>query len=103
MLCTFLQSLEKFSVVTKDVSNALDKFTQKISETEFLNDVEATQQMLDQHTHEYSELKKEILIAAKHGESLLCSIKEQSQSSANGDLNVVYNSETNGNVFAVER
>lgn len=98
--------MEKFSVITKEVSNNLDQFTHKISETEFLNDVEATQQMLDQHNYKYSELKKEILVAAKHGEALLCNIKGQSQCSENQekDSNCIYvNSETNPNVFAVER
>lgn len=92
-------ALEKFSVNTKEVSKALDKFTQKISETEFLNDVDATQQLLNEHNREYAELKQEILLAAKHGETLLCSFKAKPQAGETSS----YNSETNGNVFAVER
>jgi hypothetical protein len=85
--------LEKFSVVTQQVSNALDKFTKIIDEAELPNNVDSTQQVLNRQTQGYSELKEEILSAARHGENLLCSIKRKSTSSDN----------TVGNVFAIER
>nr|XP_015837407.1 PREDICTED: guanine nucleotide exchange factor DBS isoform X1 [Tribolium castaneum]XP_015837728.1 PREDICTED: guanine nucleotide exchange factor DBS isoform X1 [Tribolium castaneum]XP_015837982.1 PREDICTED: guanine nucleotide exchange factor DBS isoform X1 [Tribolium castaneum] len=89
--------LEKFSVVTQQVSNALDKFTKIIDEAELPNNVDSTQQILNRQTLGYSELKEEILSAARQGEDLLCSIKRKS---ANGDG---YSCDTMGNVFAIER
>ncbi|KAJ3639462.1 hypothetical protein Zmor_002822 [Zophobas morio] len=87
---------EKFSLVTKQVSNALDKFTKVIEEAELPNNVDSTQQVLNCQTLGYSELKEEILSAAKHGENLLCSIKLKSTNSDN-------NCDTMGDVLAIER
>lgn len=85
--------LEKFSVVTQQVSNALDKFTKIIDEAELPNNVDSTQQILNRQSLGYSELKEEILSAARQGEDLLCSIKKKDN----------YSSDTMGNVFAIER
>jgi hypothetical protein len=41
------QALEKFSCNTREVSAALDSFTQSLQDTEFPNDVDATQQLLN--------------------------------------------------------
>lgn len=52
----------------------------------------------------YSELKEGILMAAKHGEVLLFSIRGKSQASTKEICsNNLNNSDTIGNVFAVER
>ncbi|RZB40169.1 guanine nucleotide exchange factor DBS-like, partial [Asbolus verrucosus] len=91
--------LEKFSIVTQQVSNALDKFTKIIEEAELPNNVDSTQQVLNRQTLGYSELKEEILSAARHGENLLSSIKRKSSLRENND----YSCDTVGNVFAVER
>lgn len=91
--------LERFSTLTQQVSNALDKFTKTIDEAELPNNVEVTQQLLNKQTLAYSELKEEILIAARHGENLLNIIK-------NGNVTTVenvYSCDTITNVFAVER
>lgn len=69
-------ALEKFSCNTQEVSAALDSFTQSLQDAEFPNDVDATQQLLNSQGIEYSELKEEILNAAKHGEDLLKSIRQ---------------------------
>jgi hypothetical protein len=69
-------ALEKFSCNTQEVSAALDSFTQSLQDTEFPNDVDDTQQLLTTQGIEYSELKEEILNAAKHGEDLLNSIRQ---------------------------
>lgn len=84
------------------MSTSLDNFIQKISETEFPNTVETTQHLLEQQGNTYSELKEEILMAAKHGESLLHSIRDKSQYD---DPTIIqsHNPDTTGNVFAVER
>lgn len=84
--------LEKFSLITQQVSNALDKFTKLIEEAELPNNVDSTQQVLNSQSVGYSELKEEILSTARHGETLLTAIKEKSMTC---DLM--------GNVFAVER
>ncbi|KAJ8986252.1 hypothetical protein NQ317_009960 [Molorchus minor] len=91
--------LEKFSAITQQISNALDVFTKTIEETELPNNVDSTQQLLDKQNETYSNLKEEILAAAKHGENLLFSIKEKSGTSTS-DLQ---SSDTISNVFAVER
>ncbi|XP_031336912.1 guanine nucleotide exchange factor DBS-like isoform X1 [Photinus pyralis] len=93
-------ALEQFSLITQRVSHALDEFTKKINETEFPNNVDSTQQLLNQQTSIYSELKEEILTAAKHGEQLLTSIRENSGKKS--DTNFHY-PDTIANVFAVER
>lgn len=85
-------ALEKFSSLTHQISDSLDEFTKCINETELPNNVDSTQQLLNQQTQAFSELKEGILAAAKQGEHLLCSIKEKS----------VENME-NVHVFAVER
>ncbi|PNF24765.1 Guanine nucleotide exchange factor DBS [Cryptotermes secundus] len=69
-------ALEKFSCNMQEVSAALDSFTQSLQDAEFPNDVDATQQLLNSQGIEYSELKEEILNAAKHGEDLLKSIRQ---------------------------
>lgn len=66
--------------MTGGVSHALDDFTKVINETEFPNDVETTQELLNAQTSTYSNLKDEILAAAKHGEELLMSIRNSSAS-----------------------
>ncbi|XP_067010975.1 guanine nucleotide exchange factor DBS [Anabrus simplex] len=78
-------ALEKFSCNTQEVSAALDSFTQSLQDTEFPNDVDATQQLLKTQGAEYSELKEEILNAARHGENLLNSIRQCPN--GNGTLN----------------
>ncbi|XP_049825269.1 guanine nucleotide exchange factor DBS-like isoform X2 [Aethina tumida] len=93
--------LEKFSTVTHDVSNALDNFTKTIEETELPNNVDSTQQLLNRQTQCYSDLKDEILAAAKHGENLLCSIKQKTYSEYAD--NEIPHTDMVGNVFAVER
>ncbi|KAF5275360.1 hypothetical protein FQR65_LT04188 [Abscondita terminalis] len=93
-------ALEQFSIVTQRVSRALDAFTKNINETEFPNNVESTHQLLNKQTSIYSELKDEILTAAKHGEQLLTTIRENSVKKS--DSNCQY-PDAIGNVFAVER
>lgn len=85
-------ALERFSNLTHEISNSLDEFTKCINETELPNNVDSTQHLLNQQMQAFSELKEEILSAAKQGETLLYSIKEKS----------VENME-NVHVFAVER
>ncbi|XP_023310608.1 guanine nucleotide exchange factor DBS isoform X2 [Anoplophora glabripennis] len=94
--------LEKFSTITQQVSSALDEFTKSIEETELPNNVDSTQQLLNKQTETYSDLKEEILSAAKHGENLLCSIKDKNMSSSS-DGKFAQSSDTISNVFAVER
>ncbi|CAH0562294.1 unnamed protein product [Brassicogethes aeneus] len=84
--------LEKFSSITQEVSVALDNFTKSIEENELPNNVDSTQQLLNRQTQCYSDLKDEILSAAKHGENLLCSFKDNTSEN-----------DMVGNVFAVER
>lgn len=91
--------LETFSSITQQVSNDLDVFTRTIEETELPNDVESTQLLLDKHTLIYSDLKKDILSAAKHGEDLLISIKHSSKAATSQDDQ----SAENSNIFIVER
>ncbi|XP_017778682.1 PREDICTED: guanine nucleotide exchange factor DBS isoform X2 [Nicrophorus vespilloides] len=94
-------ALEKFSARTHEVSNALDEFTKRISETELPNNVDSTQQLLNQQTQEYSTLKDGILTAAKHGEGLLSTIREKSTTNQDSTFN--HSPDTIGNVFTVER
>lgn len=91
-------ALEKFSLLTHEISNSLDTFTKTINDTEFPNNVDSTQQLLNQQMLNYSELKEEILSAAKQGESLLNDIKENS--SMKGDST---HRPDIGNIFAIER
>ncbi|XP_044741334.1 guanine nucleotide exchange factor DBS-like isoform X4 [Chrysoperla carnea] len=94
--------LQKFSVMTKEISQALDIFLSSILETEFPNNVEATQQLLNQQGILYAELKDEILSATKHGEHLLLNIKENPASKCT-EPTLTDNTDKLGNVFAVER
>ncbi|KAF2903495.1 hypothetical protein ILUMI_02685 [Ignelater luminosus] len=94
-------ALEQFSNITQRVSHALDDFTKTINETEFPNNVEATQQLLNQQASIYSELKEEILAAAKHGETLLMSIRENSARKTDSPCSNY--PDITGNVFVVER
>lgn len=94
--------LETFSAVTQQVSNSLDDFTKAIEESELPNDVETTQQLLDKHNLIYSNLKKDILSAAKHGEDLLRTFKGKSDSHPYGD-GYLQCPDTSGNIFAIER
>ncbi|XP_069678460.1 guanine nucleotide exchange factor DBS [Periplaneta americana] len=106
-------ALEKFSCNTQEVSAALDSFTQSLQDTEFPNDVDATQQLLNSQGIEYSELKEEILNAAKHGEDLLNSIRQRPVNSNNTTSTCVSREDQLelyrvcpyrlGNVTAVER
>lgn len=93
--------MEQFSNITQRVSHALDDFTKTINETEFPNNVEATQQLLNQQASIYSELKEEILAAAKHGETLLMSIRENSARKTDSPCSNY--PDITGNVFVVER
>ncbi|XP_070135126.1 guanine nucleotide exchange factor DBS isoform X8 [Drosophila bipectinata] len=68
-------SLEKFSFLTHQVSAQLDIFIKTIHDTEFPNSVNATEILIESQGNDYSRMKEEILIAAKHGESLLDNIK----------------------------
>lgn len=90
--------LEKFSLLTHEISNKLDAFTKRINETELPNSVVSTQQLLNEQFLVYSELKEEILSAVKNGEALLSEIKERSQETVSCSHNLDM-----GNVFAVER
>ncbi|XP_046621316.1 guanine nucleotide exchange factor DBS-like isoform X1 [Neodiprion virginianus] len=87
-------SLEKFSSITQEVSLALDSFTRRLAEVEFPNNTIATTTLLNQQQTEYNELKEEILSAAKHGETLLDSVRQLTGKSTADRL---------GNVSAVER
>ncbi|CAB0044890.1 unnamed protein product [Trichogramma brassicae] len=69
-------NLEKFSSMTQDVSLALDSFTRRLAEIEFPNNALATTSLLSQQQAEYNELKEEIMSAARHGESLLDSVRQ---------------------------
>jgi len=53
----FLQSLEKFSSLTHQVSAELDVFIQAIHDTEFPNNVEATRKLLEDQGVDYARLK----------------------------------------------
>ena len=88
------QNLEKFSSMTQDVSLALDTFTRRLAEVEFPNNTLATTTLLNQQQMEYSELKEEILSAARHGEALLDSVRQLTGKGTADRL---------GNVAAVER
>ncbi|VEN49525.1 unnamed protein product [Callosobruchus maculatus] len=92
--------LETFSAIAQQISNSLDDFTKTIEEGELPNDVDSTQQLLDKHTLIYSDLKKEILSVAKHGEDLLSSIKEKKLATFGDESQF---SDPSGNIFAVER
>lgn len=90
--------LEKFSLLTHEISNKLDNFTKRINEIELPNSVASTQHLLDEQLLVYSELKQEILSATKNGEALLFEIKDKSQETATPFHNLDM-----GAVFAVER
>ncbi|XP_076261206.1 guanine nucleotide exchange factor DBS-like isoform X2 [Rhynchophorus ferrugineus] len=90
--------LEKFSSITQQVSKNLDDFTKVVDETELPNNVDSTQELLIKQNELYSDLKKEILSAAKFGDELLFTIKQNSPSDNEGSA-----SDATGNVFAVER
>nr|CAH7726390.1 unnamed protein product [Callosobruchus chinensis] len=92
--------LETFSAIAQQISNSLDDFTKTIEEGELPNDVDSTQQLLDKHTLIYSDLKKEILSVAKHGEDLLSSIKEKKLATYGDESQFC---DPSGNIFAVER
>ncbi|XP_014229850.1 guanine nucleotide exchange factor DBS-like isoform X2 [Trichogramma pretiosum] len=87
-------NLEKFSSMTQDVSLALDSFTRRLAEIEFPNNALATTSLLSQQQAEYNELKEEIMSAARHGESLLDSVRQLTGKGTADRL---------GNVAAVER
>ncbi|XP_034943713.1 guanine nucleotide exchange factor DBS-like isoform X2 [Chelonus insularis] len=87
-------SLEKFSLMTQDVSLALDSFTRRLAEIEFPNSTVATTRLLNQQQAEYNELKEEILTAARHGDALLDSVRQLIGKGTADRL---------GNVAAVER
>ncbi|XP_032311518.1 guanine nucleotide exchange factor DBS isoform X6 [Drosophila ananassae] len=88
-------SLEKFSSITHHVSAELDIFIKTIHDTEFPNSVKATQFLIESQGNDYNRLKEEILIAAKHGESLLDNIKMIEEFKEF--------SERTGNVSAIQR
>ncbi|XP_065353804.1 guanine nucleotide exchange factor DBS-like isoform X3 [Cloeon dipterum] len=73
-------ALEKFSAVTNEVSRLLHDFTQRIQEAGFPNDVATTTKVITEQEDEYTELKEQILDAAKHGENLLSEIRQSPQS-----------------------
>ncbi|KAJ8670670.1 hypothetical protein QAD02_001929 [Eretmocerus hayati] len=87
-------NLEKFSSMTQDVSLALDSFTRRLAEAEFPNNTLATTTLLNQQQADYNELKEEIVSAARHGETLLDSVRQLTGKSTADRL---------GNVAAVER
>lgn len=91
-----LQSLEKFSILTHQVSCNLDAFMRVIHDTEFPNSVEATQMLLDKQGADYERLKEGILSAARHGERLLDDFRTKDEAGKEF-------SERNGNVSATER
>nr|XP_043066534.1 guanine nucleotide exchange factor DBS isoform X4 [Drosophila bipectinata] len=88
-------SLEKFSFLTHQVSAQLDIFIKTIHDTEFPNSVNATEILIESQGNDYSRMKEEILIAAKHGESLLDNIKMVEEFKEF--------SERTGNVSAIQR
>lgn len=95
--------MEKFSELTNDISNSLYNFTKRINDTEFPNTVDSTQQLLNQQELSYSELKEGILLAAKHGEVLLFSIRDKPHTISPEGTGSPSHTYTIGNVFAVER
>lgn len=101
------EQLEKFSNVMKEVSTKLDNFTKKLQETELPREAETIQELLSLQQTEYSELKEEILNAAKHGETLLEVFRKSQmntvEESSQGHGQEQYEGDKLGNVAAVER
>ncbi|XP_026472684.1 guanine nucleotide exchange factor DBS-like isoform X2 [Ctenocephalides felis] len=86
-------SLEKFSMMTQEISVSLDQFMRQIHETMFPNSAEATERLLQVQGEKYNILKEDIMGTTKHGYELLQSIREP------GGKHI----DRIGNVSAVER
>ncbi len=63
-----LQAIEKFSANTRAVGASLRALCQRLAETEFPNDVGATEELIAEHRSEHGAVGEELEATVKHGE-----------------------------------
>ncbi|XP_064638483.1 guanine nucleotide exchange factor DBS-like isoform X2 [Lineus longissimus] len=68
-------AIEKFSANTKNISQTLTAFIQRLRETELPNDVQGTLDLIHEHNLEKKEVFEDMNSATEHGEALLNCIK----------------------------
>lgn len=64
----WFQAIEKFSANTCTVGHTLRALCQRFAETEFPNDVSATELLIADHEDEQNQVKDELDSTVKHGE-----------------------------------
>ena len=63
-----LQAIEKFSANTSSIGHTLRSLCQRFAETEFPNDVKATEQLVLEHETERNQVREDLESTIKHGE-----------------------------------
>ncbi|KAG1682081.1 Guanine nucleotide exchange factor DBS [Nymphon striatum] len=82
-------AVEKFSENAQNISKALRELTRKLQETEFPNDVQSTESLLEHQSGKYNEVKDDLRVAINHGDSLLSVIKNRSTFSKSQSLSEI--------------
>ncbi|XP_008336869.1 guanine nucleotide exchange factor DBS isoform X2 [Cynoglossus semilaevis] len=80
-------AIESFAVTVKTTAEMLQKFGTDLAETELPNDVQCTKDLLTAHNNKHNNLKDELKLALKQGNTLLTCIRHQAAKSENQPLN----------------
>ena len=67
LFCLFVGD-RKFSANTSSIGHTLRSLCQRFAETEFPNDVKATEQLILEHETERNQVKEDLESTIKHGE-----------------------------------
>ena len=85
-LCkNIFQAVEKFSMNTHEISQALRELCERIQETEFPNDVTQTEDLMYDHQKERKNILDDLVNTITHGEILLKCFKSR-KGDGDGDL-----------------
>ncbi|XP_057217558.1 guanine nucleotide exchange factor DBS isoform X10 [Triplophysa rosa] len=80
-------AIENFALTVKSTAQMLQQFGSDLAETELPNDVQCTKDLLVTHNQKHDELKDELKLAVKQGNTLLSCIKDQANKIENHILN----------------
>uniref|UniRef100_A0A8C6LU15 Guanine nucleotide exchange factor DBS-like n=1 Tax=Nothobranchius furzeri TaxID=105023 RepID=A0A8C6LU15_NOTFU len=76
-------AIENFALTVKSTAQMLQRFGAQLAETELPNDVQGTKDLLTVHTDKHNNLKDELKLALRQGNTLFTCIKDQAAKSEN--------------------
>ncbi|XP_015254704.1 PREDICTED: guanine nucleotide exchange factor DBS-like [Cyprinodon variegatus] len=80
-------AIENFALTVKTTAQMLQRFGTELAETELPNDVQSTKDLLSAHTEKHNNLKEELKLALRQGNTLFACIKDQAAKSEDHRLN----------------